>query len=103
MKTYYVYMLSDKSRKVLYTGFCNDLNRRLQEHIGQKGSPFTFAGRYHCTILLYYEVFHEVSQAIAREKQIKRWRRSKKEFLINKMNPKWKDLKDGLLGDLMNG
>jgi putative endonuclease len=81
---------------VLYTGITNDLNRRLYEH-REHSKPFrhiSFAGRYNAYFLLYYERFEQVEYAIAREKEIKGWRRSKKEALINTLNAEWRFLND---------
>ena len=78
MKQYYVYILTSPSG-TLYTGITNNLQRRVYEH-------------NNVTRLVYFEVFPNPRDAIAREKQIKSWRRSKKIDLIESMNPKWKDL-----------
>ena len=93
---YYIYIVSNKNKTVLYTGLTNDLLRRLQEH-EEASIPFkypSFAGHYNCYFLLHYEEFERIEDAIAREKEIKGWRRSKKEALINKSNPLWKFLND---------
>ena len=91
---YYVYITTNASRKVLYIGMTNDLYTRIQQHTESKGSPATFAGRYFCFNLIYWERFVYVDHAIAREKELKKWRREKKESLINNINPKWKFLND---------
>ena len=95
---YYVYIVTNKNKTVLYTGMTNDLLRRLEEH--EKDSrPFnykSFAGHYNAYQLLYYETFRDVRDAIAREKEIKRWRRSKKETLIVTTNPGWISLNNEL-------
>jgi putative endonuclease len=93
---YYVYITTNKNKTVLYTGITNDLYRRLKEH-EENSIPFrhkSFAGQYNAYFLLYYERFSQVESAIAREKEIKGWRRSKKEALINTLNPEWKFLND---------
>jgi putative endonuclease len=80
----------------LYTGVTNDLYKRLSEHL-ENSKPFrhsSFAGKYNAYHLLYYERYEWVENAIAREKEIKGWRRSKKEVLINTMNPEWNFLND---------
>ena len=91
---YYVYMLTNPKKTVLYTGMTNNLIRRLQEHtdahIEQDFRKFT--ARYHCYHLVYFEHHKYVLNAIAREKEIKGWRRSKKDALINEVNPEWKFL-----------
>jgi putative endonuclease len=70
----------------------NDIPSRILEHGLNAGNPETFAGKYHCFNLLYYEEFKYVNDAIAREKEIKKWRRDKKEQLINSANPEWRFL-----------
>jgi len=82
-------MLSNPRRTVLYIGFTSSLTRRLDQHIANKLTTNSFAGKYNCADLIYYEMYQYVNEAIAREKQLKRWSRKKKEFLINQMNPKW--------------
>src|SRR5665647_587424 len=89
--SYFVYILTNKNKTVLYTGVTNDLYRRISEHY-ENSKPFrhsSFAGKYNAYYLLYYERFDQVAYAIAREKEIKGWRRSKKEALINTLNPEW--------------
>lgn len=83
---FYVYILTNKSKTVLYTGVTNDLKRRLQEHKG-KLNPNSFTARYNVEFLLYYEHFNWIQLAIAREKEIKDLKRDKKEILINTINP----------------
>ncbi len=95
---YYVYIVTNKNKTVLYTGITNDLARRLDEHY-ENSKPFrhsSFAGKYNASFLLYYEQFCDVGDAIAREKEIKGWRREKKEALINSVNPGWNFLNDEL-------
>ena len=92
MQTYYVYILASLS-KVLYTGVTNSLHRRLWEHKNKVNKGFT--ARYHVTRLVYYEVFHDIHEAIAREKEIKKWNRTRKIALIESMNATWKDLSAG--------
>lgn len=84
---YFVYITSNPSRTVLYVGVTNDLLRRLEEHRQNKGKPETFAGRYYCFNLLYYERFGQVQQAIEREKEVKLFSREEKEALIKALNP----------------
>jgi putative endonuclease len=94
--SYFVYILTNKNKTVLYTGVTNDLYRRLSEHF-ENSKPFrhsSFAGKYNAYYLLFYERYDWITNAIAREKEIKGWRRSKKEALINSMNPEWKFLND---------
>ena len=89
---YYVYILSNAS-KLLYTGMTNNLARRLQEHREKKVEGFTKKHNLHR--LVYYEVHRSVEDAIRREKQIKKWNRSKRVALIEKENPEWEDLSKG--------
>ena len=76
--------------KTLYTGVTNNLNRRVYEHKNKLIRGFTF--KYNITKLVYFEIFNDINQAIAREKQIKGWLRSKKINLIESVNPEWNDL-----------
>src|SRR3990172_5209006 len=89
MKQYYVYIMANRS-KTLYVGVTNDLERRVYEHKHMLKEGFT--RRYLIDRLVYYEVTDDVVSAIAREKQIKGWSRSKKFALIDAGNPKWRDL-----------
>ncbi|AFN75917.1 excinuclease ABC subunit C [Melioribacter roseus P3M-2] len=89
MKSYYVYIMTNKS-KTLYTGITNNLIRRVYEHKNKLMPGFT--SKYNITKLIYYEEFNDVKKAIEREKQIKGWLRKKKIELIEKENPEWKDL-----------
>ncbi|MEI6101127.1 MAG: GIY-YIG nuclease family protein [Eubacteriales bacterium] len=86
---YYVYILSDRKREVLYTSVTNDLEQKLKEHANLLTDGF--AGNT-LSQLLYYERMNDIKAAIAREKQIKEWTRQKKNSLISGMNPEWKDL-----------
>ena len=90
-KQYYVYIMASRSR-VLYVGMTNDLQRRVEQHKQKLIEGFT--QRYNITRLVYYEVTNDVHAALAREKQIKSWRRSKKTDLIESVNPAWKDLSE---------
>ena len=85
-----MYIITNKNKTVLYTGVTNDLERRMAEHIADlvKG----FAARYRLNRLLWFESCRDVVGAIAREKQIKGWLRSKKVALINSLNPGWNNL-----------
>ena len=86
---YYTYVLTNFSKSVLYTGVTSNLIRRLAEHYFQRGNEKSFTGKYHCYNLVYYEEYKYVSDAIAREKTIKKWPRAWKNNLINKENPNW--------------
>ena len=89
MREYYVYILTNGKRN-LYTGVTSDLLRRVYEHKHKLIDGFT--KRYNLTWLAYYEVTSDINSAIAREKQIKGWRRSKKLALVETTNPQWRDL-----------
>ena len=89
-KEYYIYIMTNKSKKVLYTGVTSDLVRRVYEHVQGIGSTFTT--KYNLTRLVYYEVADDIQSAIAREKQIKAGSRAKKIKLVAEFNPEWKDL-----------
>ena len=93
MNNYYVYILSNKSNKVLYIGVTNDLQRRVYEHKNKLIEGFT--SKYNINKLLHYESTTDIKSAIEREKQLKSWSRAKKEELINKSNPQRKDLSIG--------
>jgi putative endonuclease len=93
---FYVYLTTNKSSEVLYTGVTNDLQRRLWAHRNSRGR--FFAARYNCHRLVYFEWSQDIRDAIAREKQIKGWSRAKKEALIATTNPEWKDLSAGWSG-----
>lgn len=90
---FYVYILTNKNKTVLYTGVTNDLKRRLREY-KEKTNPNGFTARYNVEFLVYYEHFTWIQLAIAREKEIKDLKRDKKEMLINEMNPDWNFLND---------
>ncbi len=79
---YYVYITTNPGKTVLYIGVTNDLRIRLQQHCQNRGNKSTFAGRYYCYKLLYYEYFSDINQAIVWEKEIKNMTRAKKEALI---------------------
>jgi len=87
---YYIYILTNWKNSVLYVGMTNNLERRLYEHKNKLIDGFT--KKYNLNKLVYYEQGIDVSAAIAREKEIKKWRREKKDNLINSMNPGWDDL-----------
>ncbi len=88
MNQYYVYIMTNGVR-TLYIGMTNDLMRRVFEHKEKLVEGFT--KKYNITMLVYYETTSEVQAAIAREKQLESWRRSKKIALIESSNPQWKD------------
>ena len=87
---YYVYILSNWDDSVLYIGVSGNLPRRLYEH--RNGLVEGFSKKYNIHKLVYYEHTNDVYSAISREKQLKKWRREKKNQLIEEMNPQWRDL-----------
>jgi putative endonuclease len=88
-RSYFVYIMTNSTRTVLYVGMTNDLFRRVAEHKTHQNKGFT--DQYNAIDLLYFEQFNTPQEAIAREKQLKNWSRVKKKFLIDRMNPRWKD------------
>ena len=90
-KEYYVYILTNYSRTVLYIGVTNDIERRVREH-KQKINPKSFTKQYQANLLMWFETHSDVKEAIKREKLIKKWRRKWKVDLIEKNNPEWADL-----------
>lgn len=89
---YYVYLLTNRHNTVLYTGVTNNLERRVHEH-KTKAIP-GFTAQYNVNKLVYFEETINVQAAIAREKEIKGWRREKKDALVDSINPDWKDLSE---------
>jgi putative endonuclease len=93
-KRYFVYILANRKRGVLYTGMTNDLVQRLTQHRAKAVPGFTRT--YGVMLLVYYEEYASVLEARAREAALKRWRRAWKFELIEKLNPDWHDLGDEL-------
>ena len=89
---YYVYLLTNCNNKVMYVGVTNDLERRLYEHKNKLVKGFT--EKYNVNKLVYVEETGDVISALAREKEIKKWRREKKNNLVVGSNPEWKDLSE---------
>ena len=90
---YFLYIVTNKNKTTLYIGVTNNIQRRLAQHyFDSEHYRKSFAGKYSCYYLLYYECFETPSEAINREKEIKKWRREKKEKLINSFNPEWQFL-----------
>ncbi len=87
---YYVYILTNKTNTVLYVGVTNDLQRRTFEHKNKQTEGFS--KKYNLSKLIYFEATPNIDDAIAREKQLKGWRRKKKAELISENNPDWEDL-----------
>ncbi len=94
--SYFVYILTNKNKTVLYIGVTNNLEKRLYEHKHLTENIQSFTKKYNCYYLLYYEQFQDVDQAIVREKELKGWRREKKEKLITSFNPDWRFLNDDI-------
>ena len=92
---YYVYILSNWNNKVIYVGMTNNLERRIYEHKNKLIEGFT--KRYNISKLVYYETMTDVNDAIRREKEIKKWRREKKNLLIESINAGWKDLSEDVV------
>jgi putative endonuclease len=89
VRDFYVYVLTNTAN-VLYIGVTSDLAGRLWEHVEERSSQFS--AKYNLDKLIYFETYPTAREAIAREKQLKGWRREKKIALIDSMNPAWKDL-----------
>ena len=89
-KTYYVYLVTNWNNKVLYIGVTNNLERRLYEHKNKLVKGFT--EKYNVNKLVYFEQTSDIESAITREKEIKKWRREKKNNLVESVNKKWNDL-----------
>ena len=95
MKTYYIYILASKRNGTLYIGITNDLTRRIFEH--KTGLINGFTKKYSVNKLVYFESTNDVNAAILREKRLKKWKRQWKIELIEKSNPDWNDLSEGLI------
>ena len=91
----YIYILANKNDNVLYIGVTSDLLKRVYEHKSHIISGFS--DKYNVTKLVYFETFASIEEAIAREKQLKGWKRDKKEKLIDSMNPDRLDLYEDLI------
>jgi putative endonuclease len=89
-RRYYIYLITNWNNKVMYVGVTNNLERRIYEHKNKMIKGFT--EKYNVSKLVYFEETQDVIAAIEREKQIKKWRRQKKDQLVNSSNPTWKDL-----------
>jgi len=92
MKRYYVYILASDRNGTLYIGMTNNLARRMDQHKEHQANGFT--DKYNVTRLVYVEPHSTAMQAITREKQLKKWKRSWKKRLIEEMNPEWRDLSE---------
>ena len=92
-----MYLLASSQNGMVYIGVTNSITRRLEEH--QTGLTEGFTRRYGIRKLVYYETFLDVDNAIAREKQLKRWSRKKKNALVESKNPAWKDLSEKIFAE----
>ena len=91
--------MSNQHNKVLYTGVTSNLERRVYEHKNKLIKGFT--SRYNIDKLVYYDICQNAENTIHRKKQIKGWKRKKKESLIESINPEWKDLSEEILSNVM--
>ena len=94
---FWVYIVTNRNDSILYIGITNNLSRRTWEHRESTGA--NFPALYQCKKLIYHEYSSNIEEALAREKQLKKWSRSKKVELINRMNPSWLDLGSEVLQD----
>jgi putative endonuclease len=94
---FWIYIVTNRNHSVLYIGVTNCLSRRTWQP--REGVKAGFASKYQCNKLVYYEYYHDVRDAIARESQLKRWSRAKKIGLINRLNPRRSDLGADVLRD----
>ncbi|HEY5600526.1 MAG TPA: GIY-YIG nuclease family protein [Patescibacteria group bacterium] len=99
-KSCFIYVLTNWNDKVMYVGMTNDLERRISEHKSKLIDGFT--KKYNLTKLVYFEEFNNPEEAIGAEKKIKGWLRSKKNALVESINPEWEDL-SGLDPSLRSG
>jgi len=91
------YIVTKRNHSVLYIGVTNSLSRRSWQH--REGTGAIFPSAYRCTKLIYYEHYRDIRAAIERETQLKKWSRAKKVELINRLNPRWMDIGDQVLGE----
>ncbi|QKG80798.1 GIY-YIG nuclease family protein [Tenuifilum thalassicum] len=95
LHNYFVYIVTNATKTVLYVGVTNNLRARLYQHMQDAiTDKLHFTGKYNAYFLVYWERFDSIEDAISREKQLKGWRRSKKEALISEFNPEWRFLND---------
>jgi putative endonuclease len=93
LSPYFVYITTNEKRTVLYIGVTNNIQERLSQHyFDSQNAKKSFAGKYNCYYLVYYQQFDSPTDAIAREKELKKWRREKKDRLISSFNPDWEFL-----------
>ena len=95
---HFVYITTNQYRTTLYIGVTNNIQRRLDQHrFDSETAKQSFAGKYNCIYLVYYEGFESPKDAIKREKELKKWRREKKNKLITDFNPKWETLNNEVI------
>jgi len=94
----YIYIMTNKHKNVLYIGVTSDLKKRIWEH-RHHFIKDSFTDKYNIEFLIYYEGFDNIEEAIQREKQLKKWSRAKKEYLISTKNKRWKDLFEEIIND----
>ena len=90
-KKYYIYIMTNKYRKVLYIGVTGNLEHRIWQHKNHKLKK-SFTDKYNCEYCIYYEEYDYINNAIDRETELKKWNRNKKEALINRLNPEWREI-----------
>jgi len=95
--SFWVYIVTNRNHSVLYIGVTNSLSRRSWQH--REGTGAAFPAAHGCTKLIYYEQYRDIRAAIARETPLKKWSRAKKVELINRLNPRWMDMGDQVLGE----
>ena len=93
-RKYFIYILTNWNNKVMYIGVTNNLSRRIYEHKNKLLDGFT--KRYNLNKLVYFEQFSDIGLAINREKELKKWRREKKNKLVESINLQWKDLSEDI-------
>lgn len=96
----YVYIVTNKHYTTLYIGVTSTITGRIYDH-KEHTYKYSFTDKYNAEYLVYYEVFDGIEEAIAREKQLKKWSRKKKEDLINSFNPGWQDLYEDVLKEFL--
>jgi putative endonuclease len=95
---YFFYIVTNEYRTTLYIGVTNNIQKRLSQHyFDSQNAKKSFAGKYNCIYLVYYEGFQYPKEAIAREKEVKKWRREKKNNLISEFNLKWETLNNQIV------
>jgi len=95
---HFVYIMTNEYRTTLYIGMTSNIQRRIAQHYSDsQNAKKSFAGKYNCIYLVYYEGFESAKGAIAREKELKKWRREKKKKLISEFNPKWESLNNQIV------